>query len=715
MSEKELIKRTDEIISELVREKIELQKAYNYYAGIRDEEQFKYLEENFGIGSPTSVKMTPMVKKHIDALIGEYLGTPILPKISCKDSDTISAITREKSLEIERGVIKFLQDHLNTTLLQFIDGKDTTDKAIKQQIDKIKEDIDQNFISKYEIAAQNVVQYIMQSRQTDMITKLRQLLLDLLITGYTFFRVKESSGGNNIQIEVLDPLNTFPDRNPESPYIKDSYKIVVRKWLSKQQILNYYGKDLSRDDIKNLKENWSDGEGTIYGYTYANSIQPMYSNLPGHPVDENGMQKLIPVYEVEWLETDKNFVMQKYSSIRIGGDIYIINGKDENVIRSKDNPNYASLSINGVYFTNRVSKPYSLMLACADLQDQYDILVYYRDVLIANSGVKGQIMDFSLIPANLGVNWPERVKRWMAYRKTGTMMIDTTQEGRNESGAGQFNTMFSGYDDTLPAQAIQAIQVAIDSVESTTSSITGVFRERLNGIQQRDAVTNIQQGVNNSFIITKPIFQQMDLVSCEIISDSLNQAKRTWKKGLTGVLILGDHYQKVFTALPEDFTLTDYDIHVISSTQIMQDMQQIQTLVPEFIKSGQLPADILFEVMTSKSLSEMKHKVKKALKIQKEENNQLQQLQQKLEETTQQAQQLQKELEKSQQTIKQLDEQRLKLETDKMNLEYKVDWFKAQTEKAYRERQLDIEEKKVDIEIAQLRDGNPYNDQIRIN
>ena len=715
MNEK-MIKRTDEIIAELVREKVELQKAYNYYAGIRDEEQFKYLEENFGIGSPTSVKMTPMVKKHIDALIGEYLGTPILPKISCKDSDTISAITREKSIAIAQGVTKFLRDHLNTTLLQFIDGKDTTDKAIKQQIDKIKEDIDQSFVSKFEIAAQNVVQYIMQSRQTDMITKLRTLLLDLLLTGDTFFRAKESASGTNIQIEILDPLNTFPDRNPESPYIKDSYKIVVRKWLSKQQILSYYGKDLSRDDIKKLKENWSDdfGEGTIYGYTYANTLHPMYSNMPGHPIDENGLQKLIPVYEVEWLETDKNFVMQRYSSIRIGGDIYIINGKDENVIRSKDNPNYASLSVNGVYFTNRTSKPYSLMLACADLQDKYDLLIYYRDVLIANSGVKGQIIDFSLIPTNLGVNWPERIKTWMAYRKAGSMMIDSTQEGRNELGAGQFNTMFSGYDDTLPAQAIQAIQLAIDSVEATTSSITGVFRERLNGIQQRDAVTNIQQGVNNSFIITKPIYQQMDLVTCEIISDCLNQAKRTWKKGLTGILVLGDNQQKVFTALPEDFTFTDYDIHVISSTQIMQDMQQIQMLVPEFIKSGQLPPDILFEVMTSKSLSEMKYKVKKALKIQKEENNQIQQLQQKLEETTQQSQQMQKELQQAQQKIKQLDEQRMKLETDKMNLEYKVDWFKAQTEKAYRERQLDIEEKKVDIEIMQLRDGNPYNDQIKI-
>ena len=49
----------------------------------------------------------------------------------------------------------------------------------------------------------------------------------------------------------------------------------------------------------------------------------------------------------------------------------------------------------------------------------------------------------------------------------------------------------------------------------------------------------------------------------------------------------------------------------------------------------------------------------------------------------------------------------MKLETDKMNLEYKVDWFKAQTEKAYRERQLDIE-------LLQLRDGNPYNNQIKM-
>jgi len=72
-------------------------------------------------------------------------------------------------------------------------------------------------------------------------------------------------------------------------------------------------------------------------------------------------------------------------------------------------------------------------------------------------------------------------------------------------GAGQapINTIFNGYDDTVKAPMIQAIQIAIDSIEQTASSITGVFRERLNGIQQKDAVTNVQTSMNNSFTITK--------------------------------------------------------------------------------------------------------------------------------------------------------------------------------------------------------------------
>lgn len=377
LSQQDMIDKTNEAISELVYDKFELQKAYNYYAGKRDPEQYRYLEENYGIGNPTSVEFTPLIKKHVDALIGEFLGTPIIPKISCKDNDTISNIQREKQLKIKESVINFLKGDLQKQIMKIINGKDTTDGQIKQQLDKIIQDVDQSFMSEYEVAAQNVLQYIMQSRQTDMITKARQLLLDLLITGYTFFKIGETPSKTNINIEVLNPLNTFIDRNPDSIYIKDSYRVVVRRWYTRQQVLHKYGKDLKQEDIKTIKDTWKDpGRAAIYGHTYLNESTTINARheseqtLPGYP--DNFMAnklEMIPVFEVEWIEVDKDFKMQRYQTVRIGEEIYILKGIDESVVRSMDNPNYCGLSVNGVVFLNRSNSPYSLVLACASLQD----------------------------------------------------------------------------------------------------------------------------------------------------------------------------------------------------------------------------------------------------------------------------------------------------------------------------------------------------------
>ena len=116
-TEDEMVACINKAITELVYPKYKLQKAYNYYNGVRDAEQFRALEENFGLGNPTSIEFIPLIRKHIDALIGEYLETPILPKITCKDSDTISNIAREKQLKIVEEVFNYLKNHLNNSIL----------------------------------------------------------------------------------------------------------------------------------------------------------------------------------------------------------------------------------------------------------------------------------------------------------------------------------------------------------------------------------------------------------------------------------------------------------------------------------------------------------------------------------------------------------------------------------------------------------------------
>lgn len=724
-TEDEMIACINKAITELVYPKYKLQKAYNYYNGVRDAEQFRALEENFGLGNPTSIEFIPLIRKHIDALIGEYLETPILPKVTCKDTGTLTNIARDKHLKIVKEVFNYLKAHLNNSILAFIDGKNITDKAVESQLKKIISDIDKNYISEYEIAAQNVLEYIMQSRNTDLTEKLKTLFKDLLITGYAYYRVKPSPEGNNIDIEVLNPLNVFIDKNPESIYIKNSYRAVVRKWLSKTQILNKYGEIMDKDTIKELEDLYEGiyDNSTYYvrtftnqatGYPATDGIDAGQEIVPGFPADEYRITnyKLIPVYEVEWTETrkeDGKFVMDRYEGVRIGESIFIHSDISQNVVRTKDNPSFCTLSTSGIYYSTRSAEAYSLVLACANLQDKYDVLHFYRDSLIANSGTSGDWLDLSMLPTVLGADVPERLQKWLGYKKGGVALIDTSQEGR----AFNNNTSFSGFDDTIKAPTIQAIELAIERTENICSSITGVFRERLNGIEQHDAVSNVKVGIKNSFTVTKQYYQQMDLLTNELLIDCLNTAKIVYKKGITGALILGDKGVKVFTALPEYFTVTDFDIHIASSTNVIQDMELIKQLIPEFIKAGNVDPSIIVEAITSRSLTELKTNVSESLKKQREENNITAQLQQQVEQLTQELQQAQNQLQQAQSKIESLNEAKLQLEKAKLESESGVNWYKAKADKKYKEGTIENDSKRVELEVAQMYDGNMHNNKVK--
>lgn len=724
-SEKELIDCMNRAITELVFPKYKLQKAYNYYNGTRDAEQFRALEENYGLGNPTSVEFIPLIRKHIDALIGEYLETPILPKVTCKDSNTLSNIARDKHLKIVNEVFNYLKEHLNNSILSFIDGKNITDKAIDKALKKIVDDIDLNYVSEYEIAAQNVLEYIIQSRNTDLIEKLKTLFKDLLITGYAYYRVKASPNGNNIEIEVLNPLNVFVDKNPESIYVKNGYRAVIRKWMTKSQILNKYGDLMDKEAIKELEdlyEGYYDAS-TYYirsfnnqatGYPATDGIDAGQEIVPGFPADEYRVTnyRLIPVYEVEWTETTKEdgeFMMNRYEGIRIGETIFIHTDIAKDVIRSMDNPSFCTLSTSGIYYSTRNAEAYSLVLACANLQDKYDILHFYRDSLIANSGTAGDWLDLSMLPVALGQDLPERIQKWIAYKKGGVALVDTSQEGR----AFNNNTSFAGFDDTIKVQTIQAIELAIERTENTCSSITGVFRERLNGIQQHDAVSNVKVGIKNSFTVTKQYYQQMDILTTELLIDCLNVAKSVYKNGLKGTLILGDKGVKIFTALPEYFTVSDFDIHIASSTNVIQDMELIKQLIPEFIKAGNMDPSVIVEAITSRSLTEMKVNVLKSLKAQKEEGNMMGQLQQQVEQLSQQLQQAQSQLQQAQGKIESLNETKLQLEKAKIESDAQINWYKAKADKKFKEGSIENDSKRVEVEVAQMYDGNPNNNEVK--
>lgn len=722
----------DRAISELVFDKDYLRKAYNYYNCTRDKEQFLFLEENYGIGSPTSIEFIPLVKRHVDALVGELIQSKLKPKVTCKDSETLSKIEREKQKAIYKAELDRIKQQLVTNI-QSIFGQTPTqpgqppqqpqDKASEEELAKLKVETERDFVSEFEISAQNMIEFFIQSKEIDLNAKRELLFKDILIGGQAFYRTLVKNGSPVPNVDVLNPFDVFPEVNLNTPYTNKSRRVVYVKYMSKEEIINEFGGDMNKEDLDLLKGVNLEAQSHNVYYIRAESggiISNVETTMPGvYPYYNDPLygNNRYPVYYCEWLENNKveseegktYYRTDRYKGARIGSEIYLGLGKDENVVRSMEDPYNCTLSINGIQLLTRSNRPFSMVLATANLQDKYDILHWYRDTLIANSGVKGDWLDVSLVPTFLGDSPEERLLKWSAYKKSGKALFNSAQEGRGTP----LNTTFAGFDDTVTGNSIQAIQLAIQQTEDICSAITGVFREKLGDIEQRDAVTNIQTGIKNSAVITKQYFNTLDGLVKHMLTDMLNLCKISIKGSFKGSLVLGSRLTKIFTVIPEHISFTDYDIHIGDSNEIAKDIETIKQMTMELMKGGLVSPELLFDTITTESLTEFKEAGLHSLKKVKEEQGAMSQLQQQVAQYEQQIKEAQQQIQQLSQQAQKVSQDDMKLKQDELKMKTEQGATKLKQEKEYKDREITLKEKQVQAEVLQLADDNGKNNEIK--
>ena len=725
------IQQIDAAISELVYDKAALRMAYNYYHAKRDANQFKHIEENYGIGVPTEVTFNPLVRPHIDRLVGEYLGLNQDLKITCKDEETLSNIMRDKQIKINLELHNYLKRYINNNIITPLinDKESNLDPFVEREMQKIVEDIKESFVSEYEITAQNMLTYFKQSRNIDLANKMESLMVDLSVSGTAYYRVRPSLSGDNIRFEVSNPLDTFVEKNPNSEYLADSRRAVIRKYMSVEDIIAEYHNDLKDEHIKILKD-WKSSEGAAengnFVYVRGSSANKSvwdknHKNILGglevHPLwdgDSNITKlnhNLIIVYDVEWIEVDyKTGIQTRHEGTKIGDSIYITRGEIEDVIRTKDAPNKCRLSVNGLFFLDKNGEPNSIILKTIDLQNRFDLLSFYKDNLIASSGTVGDWLDLAYVPQVLGVDLPERLQKWLAYKKQGLGLIDSSQEG-----AQMMNTIFNGYDDTIKAQSIQAIELAMQSIERQVSMITGVLPEAMAQYEQRDAVSNVQLGVKTTMLLTKQLFKAMDVLYKEANYDMLNLSKLVWPNGMTGTIVLGNKAQ-IFTALPEYYTITDFDVHIEDSAKSFQDVQSLRAISGELVRGGAADLSDVTNIMTASSMTELKRNIDRSIAKKKAENDMLNQMQQQIQQYEQSMQEMQKNLQAMQQENAQLQKQVESNNQMKMQMEAEriaIERERVRNDKDYNDKSIEVKQQQVQAQVAQIYDVNPYNDKIK--
>jgi len=735
---KYLSQSVDFYISALVREKDHIRKARNLYDGIRDKEEFAYLEEVFGIETPMSVKMTPLVKTKIDVLLGIFLEEDYTYRISMNDSKTLDSIQSQKLKKKSEEVFKKLTEFKQEANKAIKSGKTPPESAYEKNfIDNLNKMLDRDFVSQYEIAAQSLIKFFEQDSTVDLKQKLKQYLLDLLISGEAYYRTYIEHEGEDPKLEICKPENMFFSKNTNFQFLSTGNEpnvnaVVHRTFMSRSAILSKWGHVMTEEQKK-----------ILYGSSDSSSAQVIRDprqldhiyDLAGttHNQHLHSLWDTLPVYHVEWLANNEvpinedqkskfevidyikkskyyddsmetverggvesghgeakkvGYRLDRYEGVRIGWDIYLNLGKSKWIPRSATSPWKTTLSYNGVGYNDRNLKPYSIALALEDLQNSYDVITFFRDNLIANAGVDGSRVNLAAIPKVLGQDFMERLLKFVAFRKQGLELYDPTEEG-----AGLFQH-YGDFRGSLNGNIIEQLNVVLESIQAQADVVTGINRHMYAAAEQRDAVSNVKTGIRQTSLITKDLFELVFDSRKHVLSDLLNQAKITYKYGKKGSYIIG-HRNVLFDVIPENYKFTDFNIHVVNSSKENLKLEKLNALAPQLAGKGSVGDDALIKIMMTDSVTEANQLLDESMAEKKAENDQLAQMSQQLEQLAEQSKQLQAELEKVKQEKEKLE---------KIDRDYKMqdlDMRRKESEERLKQSgdRLDLDKKTAQAEV----------------
>jgi len=734
-------------IANLVRERPQISTYRNYYNGVRNEKEFEYLTENFGIGTPSSVNFTPLIKPRIDALLSTIEDENYNYTVTCVDDKTIDIIQEEKKFK-QIGEIYGALDRFTQSMVEAAKRAQPQQKEEKQQegqqqpqqqpqqqgpddtmatelartIKNIKSKYGSSYLSDFEIAAQNVLKYFENEYHMDLRQKLKQLALDLLVTGECHYRVIIDRVGADPQLEVIKPENIFYNKNTNSQYFDTVDAVVHREFLTRKEILKRYGKFMSKEQKEYLYgdrarirtarslrsgvdlELYYEGNDTLWG-------QKSYTNLD-----------VVEVFHVEWLAlnevkyTDedredeeqvdggyqsdinkKAYRVDRYEGTRIAGSVYVNAGRSSHIVRSESRPYECSLTYNGIAYNDRNGKPFSMVGAMKDLQDVYDLTIFYRDNLIANSGVPGSRINIAGIPKQLGNEFMERLMKFVALKKNGFELIDPTEPGA------QLFQHYGEFDNSVNGHSLQAINAVLQMMERQADLIAGTNPQMLGQIAERDAVGNVKVGIERSLVINSDLFELVRTNQKRLMMDLLNASKIAYSKGKKASYIVGAETY-VFSIAPEKFSYSDYAISITYSSKDQRKLQDLKIVAKEFASNGMVEPDALTQIILSDSITEINRIIRDSWALTKKERDEIGQAQQQIEQLSQQLKQMEAELNSTKQELKTYEQMNLQLKERELQIKEKESESKLRLEdKALKqEKEKDDKEHLLRQETVQL-------------
>lgn len=690
---------------------------YDRYNGKIPKEKFDHITRQFGIDFPAKIKHIPFARPLLNALQGDNEERPFDFIVRAEDEDSVMEKQGIIARDMLDNIVKYIKEN----------GKE-------EELQKMAKYYKESYQTTFEKGIHYALLYMLH--KYNFREKFDEMFVDTLITGKEYYRVVLNRIGEDPELEVIKSGELyFADNNVK--WVKECDWAVRPMELSPTEIMDRFGDRMKAADMRKL-EDWVEMYSKeAYKISDEGQMDELLDEQEVKENTVNNQRHKITVYFVEWksirriniLENENKYVedapflkilsdeqvqelpgsrkkkikyryiQDRWEGVRIGDDIYVDLGKSKYVTRSAAHPSICYLSYNGLTFNGKI-KPYSLIEETDDLQDLYSVMHFHKENLIALSGVKGMVMDLSQMPDfGLG-DQKDSIKMWMYYKKLGVAFIDRSQEGADD----KFN-QFGTYDDTLNNSLGIVLQV-IEHIERLGERITGVSRQRMGAITQRDGKANTETAITQSSTITEPIFNMHDSIVREALYDVLNACRIAWKDGKTGSFVGNDYIQRVFT-LDNTFSLRDANIYLTNRVSEGRNLEELKMMAQNLAGAGLIEFDDVLPLFRKTSLKDVDQHIRNSLEKRREL---LRQQEEKLA-----AAEGQKAM-----SEEQMERARLELEIEKLKSDIELNKRKADLEERELQLTSDFNDKKiandnrrVDLEALQIESANAQANEVK--
>lgn len=567
---------------------------------------------------PARIREYTIIRPNIDLFHGEYSKRPSSRTVINAAHEAWNTFMDEKKKAVETNLRQHFINYVNAA------GVDTGEET--QEV-PMPAELEAKFLSSYKdnraIVGQKALRVIEEENSVRELHK--DLFKDWLIAGecYTYKDVRLS----DIDYERVSPLELDYDKSVNSKYIEDGEWVTRRFEVT---ISDFIDKFYDTDD-KEVLEEIDNREGSVS----STKNHVLYSRFTrNNTQNREDTRNKIEVIHVVWkserkigfltypdpltgeqqeVEVDEDYKVDKslgesvdwrwvtegWEGYRVDGDKYL-GIRRLPIQRNKMNRfSYCKLPYNGVRFSDLHSTNISPLELGIPFQIMHIILKYRMELTIAKSKGKIVLIDQNVIPKKN--EWDEE-KFFYYAEATGWGFID-----RNQIGVDKGYNQYQVLDLTL-FEHIEQVLKLIQVNKAEWDEVLGINPYRKGQTQASDAVSNVQQGIFQSSVISEMLFDKFESFINTEYKGLLDVSKFAWVDGKKKVYRSDESRTEILNVEPADYIESELDIFVTNTAKEIENLNALKSHAQAFVQNKG-KASLIAEIISAENFAELKQKI----------------------------------------------------------------------------------------------------------